>query len=134
MATGLSALDTAVELLQSGVTMVLGSRSHPESDVEDRHSWLRRSGAAAFRWLSRTLTSGVQDTQCGFKFFDGPIARAAAYSLTATGFSFDIELIARCRQLGAVPVEIPVRWKDVTGSTFSVRRHALSAFAEIGQI
>lgn len=134
MATDLSALDVVISQLQAGATMVIGSRSHPESEVEARHSTLRRSGAAVFRGLARILTSGVRDSQCGFKFFAGPVARAAAVPMTATGFAFDIELIARCRQQGAVPIEIPVKWHDVPGSTFSVRRHAIAAFIEIGMI
>jgi len=134
MATDLAALDAAIAYLQAGRTMVIGSRSHPDSDVEDRHSWLRRKGAYVFRWLARLLTGGVLDSQCGFKFFSGPLARAAAAPMVATGFAFDIEFIARCRKQGAEPLEIPVRWHDVAGSTFSMRRHALGAFAEIGLI
>ncbi len=134
MATDLSALDDAIALLQSGASMVLGSRAHPDSHVEARHSRLRRAGAYVFRAVARMLTSGVRDSQCGFKFFDGDIARAAAMPMKAAGFSFDIELIARCQRLGGSPIEIPVRWRDVEGSTFSVRRHGFAAFAEVGLI
>ncbi len=134
MAADLSALDVAVGLLQAGFPVVLGSRAHPESVVEDRHSILRKGGAAVFRSAARTVVPGVRDTQCGFKFFAGPVARAAARDLRATEFAFDIELIARCRQLGAEPVEIPVSWRDVPGSTFSVWRHSVTAFAEVAAI
>jgi len=134
MATDLSALDVALERLAAGQPMILGSRSHPESDVEDRHSAVRRAGAAVFRAMARRVAPGVGDTQCGFKFFAGPLARMAASSLTSSGFAFDIELIARCMQLGAEPVEVPVRWRDVGGSTFSVWRHSMPAFAEVAAI
>jgi dolichyl-phosphate beta-glucosyltransferase len=134
MAADLSALDVAVELLLSGRPVVLGSRAHPESVVEDRHSLLRKRGAAVFRSAARGVVPGVRDTQCGFKFFAGPVARRAARDMRATGFAFDIELIARCRQLGAEPTEIPVSWRDVPGSTFSVWRHSVTAFAEVAAI
>jgi dolichyl-phosphate beta-glucosyltransferase len=134
MATDLSAVDLTLDLLADGQPMILGSRSHPESDVDDRHSAIRRSGAAVFRAMARTVTPGVGDTQCGFKFFAGPLVRMAAGSLTCRGFAFDIELIARCRQLGAEPIEVPVRWRDVGGSTFSVWRHSVAAFAEVAAI
>jgi len=134
MATDLSALDVALGLLQAGATMVIGSRSHPESVVEARHSVIRRAGAFAFRAAARVVTPDVRDTQCGFKFFAGSVARAAVAPMQATGFSFDIELIARCQRQGARPVQIPVDWRDKAGSSFSVRRHALSAFAEVGAI
>jgi len=80
------------------------------------------------------IAAGPADTQCGFKFFAGPLVRRAAADLIATGFAFDVELIARCRQLGADVVEIPVNWRDVPGSTFSAWRHSLTAFAEMAGI
>jgi hypothetical protein len=134
MAADLSALDSVVELLTSGSRMVLGSRAHPDSEVEDRHSMIRRTGAAVFRAAAGLVAPQVGDTQCGFKFFDGELARAAAADLRTAGFAFDIELISRCRQLGAEPTEIPVRWRDMPGSTFSVWRHSLIAFAEVAMI
>jgi hypothetical protein len=76
----------------------------------------------------------VADTQCGFKFFSGPLARAAALPLRTPGFAFDIELIANCLRLGANLAEIPVRWRDVPGSTLSVTRHSAAAFREIVSI
>jgi dolichyl-phosphate beta-glucosyltransferase len=134
MAADLSALDVALHHLQAGRQVVIGSRAHPASVVEVRHNAVRKAGAAVFRGVAQLVSRGPLDTQCGFKFFAGPVARRAAASLTATGFAFDVELIARCRQLGADMVEIPVNWRDVPGSTFSVRRHSLTAFAEIAEI
>jgi dolichyl-phosphate beta-glucosyltransferase len=134
MATDLSALDDVIERLQAGQQVVVGSRAHPDSVVRVRHSRVRKAGAAVFRWVGRRVVPGVGDTQCGFKFFSGPLARQAALDLRATGFAFDIELLARCRQLGAEVIEIPVRWRDVPGSTFSIRRHSLAAFAEVAAI
>jgi dolichyl-phosphate beta-glucosyltransferase len=134
MATDLSAVDEAMRLLLDGRPLVLGSRAHPASVVEDRHSVFRKAGAAVFRAAARRVVPGVTDTQCGLKFFAGAVARAAAYTLHAPGFAFDIELIARCRQLGAEPTEIPVRWQDVPGSTFSVWQHSLAAFIEVAAI
>jgi dolichyl-phosphate beta-glucosyltransferase len=134
MAADLSAMDEAVKLLVDGRPLVLGSRAHPASVVEDRHSVFRKAGAAVFRAAARRIAPGVTDTQCGLKFFAGPVARAAAHNLRAQGFAFDIELIVRCRQLGAEPTEIPVRWQDVPGSTFSVWRHSLAAFIEVAAI
>jgi hypothetical protein len=124
MATDLSALDVVVSLLTSGASVVIGSRALTSSDVEDRHSGFRRAGAAVFRALARTVVPDCTDTQCGFKFFAGPIARAAALALKTAGFAFDIELIAHCQRLGATLTEIPVSWRDVPGSTFSVARHS----------
>jgi dolichyl-phosphate beta-glucosyltransferase len=134
MATGLSALDDVIERLRSGYQVVIGSRAHPASVVRVRHSRVRKAGAAVFRWVARRVVPGVGDTQCGFKFFSGPVARQVASDLRATGFAFDIELLARCRQLGAELLEVPVNWRDVPGSTFSIGRHSVAAFAEVAAI
>jgi dolichyl-phosphate beta-glucosyltransferase len=134
MAADLSALDLAVRLLLGGRQVVIGSRAHGASVVEARHSPVRKAGAAVFRGAARLVAPVPGDTQCGFKFFAGPVARRAATDLTATGFAFDVELIARCSQLGADMVEIPVNWRDIPGSTFSIWRHSLGAFAEIARI
>src|SRR6266571_7549125 len=92
MATDLSALDVAIGLLTAGNSLVVGSRGLAASVVENRHSAVRRAGAAVFRAMARTVVPGATDTQCGFKFFSGPLARAAAQRLTTPGFAFDIEL------------------------------------------
>ena len=134
MATSLDAMDTALRLLAAGYGAVIGSRAHHASEVEDRRSPARKVGAAVFRTLARGIVPGVTDTQCGFKFFSGPLARAAALPLRTAGFAFDIELIANCLRLGATLTEIPVRWRDVPGSTFSVRRHSTSAFCDMACI
>jgi hypothetical protein len=134
MATDLSALDVTIGLLTAGQPLVIGSRAVDGSVVEDRHSAVRRLGAAAFRALARRVLPDATDTQCGFMFFSGPLARAAALPLRTGGFAFDIELIAICQRLGAPPTEIPVSWRDVPGSTFSVSHHSAATLREVALI
>jgi len=134
MATDLSALDDAVHLLMAGHQVVIGSRGLRESVVQSRSSLARRAGAFLFRAVAASIVSGSTDTQCGFKFFAGPVARTAAQSLRTSGFSFDVELLAACLQQGATITEIPVQWQDVTGSTFSVSRHSAAVFRDLGSI
>jgi glycosyltransferase involved in cell wall biosynthesis len=134
MATGLSALDVAVSLLAAGHQVIIGSRSLRASVVETRSSAARRAGAVLFASLARTIIPGATDTQCGFKFFSGPLARAAAAPLRTGGFAFDVELLANCLRLGAAVTEIPVCWRDVAGSTFSVRRHSAEAARDMAAI
>ena len=134
MATDLSALDVAVSFLVAGHPLVIGSRGLGESVVEARSSTLREAGAALFRTMAHSIVPGTTDTQCGFKFFSGPLARAAVRSLQTAGFAFDVELLATCLQLGATVTEIPVHWRDIAGSTFSVRRHSAAVFRDLGGI
>ena len=134
MATDLAALDVAIGLLAAGNLLVVGSRGLAASVVENRHSTARRAGAAVFRAMARHVVPGATDTQCGFKFFSGPLARAAALRLTTPGFAFDIELIALCQRLGASLTEFPVHWQDMPGSTFSVPRHGAAALRDVVSI
>ncbi|MGN9836963.1 glycosyltransferase [Nonomuraea sp. H19] len=134
MATDLCAVEPACGLLLSGESIVIGSRAHPQADVENRHSKVRELGAFGFRALARVLVPGVSDTQCGFKFFDGGLAREMAARLRTDGFAFDVELLARCVAAGASVLEIPVTWHDVPGSRFSPARHSLSILLELVRI
>jgi dolichyl-phosphate beta-glucosyltransferase len=134
MATDLAALDVAIGLLTAGNSLVVGSRGLTSSVVENRHSAVRRTGAAVFRAMARRVVPDATDTQCGFKFFSGPLARAAALRLTTPGFAFDIELIAQCQRLGASLTEFPVYWRDMPGSTFSVPRHSAAALRDVVSI
>jgi dolichyl-phosphate beta-glucosyltransferase len=132
MATDLDALDTVLRMLMGdGAAVVVGSRRHHASAVETRHRPLRRLGALAFNGLCRGLAEGIPDTQCGFKFFSGRLARSVAAELGTAGFAFDVELLMRCANHGARIVDIPVRWRDVPGSTFALRRHALECVWDV---
>jgi dolichyl-phosphate beta-glucosyltransferase len=134
MATDLSALDDVIRFLAAGHPLVIGSRRLSGSVVESRSSSLRGAGAILFRTMAHWILPGTADTQCGFKFFTGPLARAAVRSLRTAGFAFDLELLAACLYLGATVTEVPVYWRDIAGSTFSVRRHSAAVFRDLAAI
>jgi dolichyl-phosphate beta-glucosyltransferase len=134
MATDLGGLEDIVTMVRSGCTSVIGSRSHRGSVVEARHTAARRLGARAFRLAARQVVAGVGDTQCGFKFFDGPAARTVATQMCSPGFAFDVELLARVQRGGGAVVEVPVRWRDAPGSTFSPIRDGWRSFREVYRI
>jgi glycosyltransferase involved in cell wall biosynthesis len=130
-ATDLGALESAATLLASGADVVIGSRAAVGSRTEARHVFVRTFGAAVYRRAAAVLVPGVSDTQCGFKILRGDLARDVFTSCETRGFSFDVEMLARCRQLGAEVVEFPVAWADVPGSTFSPLRHGLRSFVDL---
>jgi dolichyl-phosphate beta-glucosyltransferase len=134
LATNMDALTPALDCLYGGVNVVVGSRAHPMSDVRARHSMVRQVGAWAFRRAVGSLVPNVADTQCGFKFFDRATAEKIFHPLRTTGFAFDVELLARARRSGAVIAELPVRWTDVPGSTFSPMRDGYRSFAALREI
>jgi glycosyltransferase involved in cell wall biosynthesis len=134
MATDLAALDGAIDLLRAGRPVVVGCRRHPDSLVEGYGQLMRRLGAITFNRLVRDLAGGIADTQCGFKFFAGPLVRAAAADLRTPGFAFDAELLMHCVRRGADITPVPVVWSDCPGTTFSLRRHSSQIFLDLARI
>ncbi|CAN5316470.1 glycosyltransferase family 2 protein [soil metagenome] len=133
-ATHLDALLESTRLISLGFDVAIGSRAAFGSDTAARHSRLRESGARCYRSLTARIVAGIGDTQCGFKVLRGGVARAAFAQLRTTGFSFDVELLARLQRGGAQLTEFPVQWADVPGSTFEPLRHGAGAFLNLAAI
>src|SRR3984957_20606574 len=64
-------------LLREGYRVVTGSRGLADSEILQHQRWYRRIGAKGFYYYMQTVIGlpGIQDTQCGFKFFDRKAAR-----------------------------------------------------------
>ena len=133
-ATRLDALEEAWRHLALGADIAIGSRAATGADTETRHSWLRDRGARTYRACTARVVPGVLDTQCGFKLMAGDLGRSLFSQLRTTGFSFDVELLARAHARGARVAEFPVVWTDVPGSTFDPLRHGAGSFAELARI
>jgi len=133
-ATHLDALLEAWRSLALGADVAIGSRGIAGADSAVRHSWLRESGARHYRGLTARVVPGIRDTQCGFKVMTGDLARATFAELRTTGFSFDVELLARLQLCGARIDEFPVQWADVPGSTFAPLRHGAGSFLNLARI
>ncbi|WP_310963063.1 glycosyltransferase [Nocardioides terrisoli] len=133
-ATALVAFADAAVLLAQGVDVAIGSRAVAGAVTSERHSRARAFGARAYRSLAGRIVPGVLDTQCGFKLMGGDLARVVFADIATTGFSFDVEVLARARTLGARIAEFPVHWVDVPGSTFSPVRHGLDSFCALAVI
>jgi dolichyl-phosphate beta-glucosyltransferase len=133
-ATHLDALEEACRRLALGADVAIGSRGAEGAYTSARHSWLRERGARAYRACTARVVPGVVDTQCGFKLMIGDLGRRVFAALETTGFSFDVELLARAQALGARIDEFPVTWTDVPGSTFDPLRHGAGSFAGLALI
>lgn len=118
LSTPLEGIDRAVVLLGEGYSVVLGSRRCHGAGYEVRQPLHRRIGSRTFAALSSPVVGSLSDTQCGFKFFDGDVARRLFAASHSNGFAFDVELLGRARREGLAVAEMPVRWSDCSGSTF----------------
>jgi dolichyl-phosphate beta-glucosyltransferase len=112
--TPIAEFDKIEPCLADGHDVVIGSRAVRGSRIERAQPMYRRLGSwgfGLFMHLSVGLR-GIVDTQCGFKFFRGDVARELFRRQQIDGYMFDVEILYLAEQLGYRTVEVPVRWRD----------------------
>ncbi|MGG8408157.1 dolichyl-phosphate beta-glucosyltransferase [Streptomyces sp. 12297] len=99
------------------VEAAIGSRAHPESEIERHQGRLRElMGRAGNKVIRAVAVPGIRDTQCGFKLLDGDRARAAFAASRLDGWGIDVEVLRYFRQQKWAVAEVPVRWAHQEGS------------------
>lgn len=78
----------------------------------------------AFHLLIRTMTTAktgqIKDTQCGFKLFTRPSLPYIIPYMHSEGWIFDVEMLMLAESADISMVEVPIGWKEVTGSKLNV--------------
>ena len=133
LATPIETLDAVLPLLDHSQAVV-GSRRIDGAILARRQSVIRTIGGMAFRAMVHQVIGDLTDTQCGFKFFLGDLARAVARQLSIDGFAFDVELLHAISGMGVVIKEIPVTWSDGKGSTLNAFRDGARAAIDLHRI
>jgi dolichyl-phosphate beta-glucosyltransferase len=101
---------------RGSAVVAIGSRSDL-AKIAAHQSLIRESLGRIGNWIIQAaVLSGICDTQCGFKLFDGPAARALFAATTVDGWAFDVEVLHLCRRFGWPVAEVPVRWAHAAGS------------------
>lgn len=96
----LYAIDEFLKVLRQGHDLAIGSRVLPGSQVRGVPT-LRYVAGQIFSWMVQgILSTGIPDTQCGFKSFTSAAAREIFSRLTIGGFGFDVEMLFIARKLG----------------------------------
>jgi dolichyl-phosphate beta-glucosyltransferase len=91
--------------------LVFGSRAVAGARIDRPQPRFRQWMGKTFNLMIRLLvTSGIRDTQCGFKLLDGPAARAVFADLMLDGFAYDVELLWLARRRGLRVAEVGVEW------------------------
>ena len=103
--------------------LALGSRIQPDGrDMRRTQPGYRRALGRLFHLLASVWVVGpVQDTQCGFKGFRGPVARDLFAMQRVTSIVFDVELIYLARKRGYSMALVPIEWSDRHGSRMRAR-------------
>jgi hypothetical protein len=94
--------------------VAIGSRSLSESETECDSVLRIVMGRSFARVVKILIDLHLRDTQCGFKAYLAPVARVLFHCATVDRFSFDVEVLAKARQLGLRITEVPVHWRHRT--------------------
>jgi dolichyl-phosphate beta-glucosyltransferase len=112
--TPIEEMDKLLPWLDRGCDVVIGSRAVAGSHIETPQPWYRRAGSKAFA-VGMHLVLGlweINDTQCGFKFFRGAVARDLFARQRIDGYMFDVEVLHLAVRSGYRIKEVGVRWRD----------------------
>jgi len=97
--------------------VVIGSRRTRKAKIVVRQSRLRESAGRIFTALSNILCNvQVADATCGFKGFDGEVAKRLFKLSRINRWVFDTEIIFLARKYGYHVFEMPVDWTNKAGS------------------
>jgi dolichyl-phosphate beta-glucosyltransferase len=122
--------------LAEGYEVVIGSRALRDSKIERPQPLYRRIGSRGFGIFMHLVVGlpGVPDTQCGFKFFRGDVARDLFRRQRVDGYMFDVEILAIAQRLGYRIKQVPVRWHDDADSRLQLVRGNLRNVSDIFRI
>jgi dolichyl-phosphate beta-glucosyltransferase len=122
-ATPIAELERLEAAIHGGADVAVGSRALRDPSVTRQVRLHRKLSGEVFNLLVRRLgLPDVADTQCGFKLFRAPAARALFGALETVGFGFDVELLLLARRGGYRVAEVAVNWADRPGSKVTVFR------------
>jgi len=90
--------------------IAIATREGPGA-VRYHEPWHRHLMGRGFNRLVQLLAlPGIQDSQCGFKMFRGPVAEDVFRRTTLEGMAFDVEVLFIARRRGYRIVEVPIPW------------------------
>ena len=125
----------AEPIFRGRADIVVGSRRMAGAVVADDQPLFRRLIGRAFaRHAQVVLGLKLRDTQCGFKVFDGDVARELFKGLLCDGFAFDLEVLTEAREHGLRILECGVDWHDVRGSTVRPLRDGIRMLRAVWKI
>lgn len=120
-------LESVLEAVTRGqADLAVGSRRHPDATITSHQTPGRRYLGDSFAWVARhVLDADLHDFQCGAKVITSSGWANVRDHLYASGFAWDLELVAIAEALGLSIAEIPIEWHDQPGSTVSPVRTSL---------
>ncbi len=112
--TPIEEFDKVEPLLRQGCDLVIGARALRDSKIERAQPMFRRLGSKGFSLFMHAVVGlpGIVDTQCGFKFFQRPVALDLFERQKIDGYMFDVEILYLAQKAGYRIEQVPIRWRD----------------------
>lgn len=134
LSTDLSAIDKVLQEQQK-YDVIIGSRRHKESNLVKPQNFPRRFVGKTCSILTNLIIPlHISDTQCGFKAFNGNLARNIAQKQTLNGFAFDVELLYIAKLNNYSIGEIAIIWENDDDSRVSVLNSSINFFMDLFKI
>ena len=125
-------LEGMMACFDAGADVVIASRTAPGSRVEGAPPAGRDVMSRVFNIAVQTIAvPGIKDTQCGFKGFTAPAAKAIFSAAKSDRFGFDVEALYLARKHGFRIDELPVVCRYHGGSSVSRLSDGVKMFADI---
>lgn len=116
-------------LEETGADVVVGSRKVPGGKTED-WPWRRRVTSWGANLLARVMAGvGVKDSTSGYRMFRASALRRIDFASSQEGYSFQVEMIFRCRRAGLTVVEVPFTFKDRKRGRSKLSSREIGGFA-----
>lgn len=114
-----SSLDHVLQPILGGdINVSIGSRRHPDSNIINHQTILRRFLGDVFAKGARyILPTRCRDYQCGAKAVTANAWSRISHHCYESGFAWDLEFISVAGLLGYKIAEVPITWKDHPDST-----------------
>lgn len=112
--TSISELDNFLPFFNQGYDLVIGSRASDKSVIENPQPIYRRIGSKVFKYIMQVITGlyGIQDTQCGFKFFTNESAKTIFRDQQIDGYMIDVEVLLQAKLRNCKIAQVPIHWRD----------------------
>jgi glycosyltransferase involved in cell wall biosynthesis len=124
-----------VEAVEAGSDVVIGCRSHPDSEAVVAASRLRALGSRMINLITRLVLRGrYGDTQSGIKGFRGEVARSVFERTRLDRMGFDIEVLVIAERDGLQITEVPVRVVNSTRSSVHIVRDGVGLVRDVMRV
>jgi len=115
--------------------VAIGSRGMEQDLVRKRQAIHRiLLGKVGNGIIQAFAVPGIQDTQCGFKLFQGDVARDLFAASRIDRFAWDVEILYLAQRRGLAIAEVPVLWFNSPESKVRVVRDAIQTLWDVLRI